>query len=274
MDWHTATSPEIHAMREHQVAILPTGSLERHGDHLPTGVDGLIAQGVARRAAEREPCMVLPPIYYAVQAPGRNATGLVAVPVPLLLQQLERICDDVAHNGFKKIVILNGHGGNMETLGVFLREIADKGKDYAVYVTSAWLDRDIIAKVRETEIFGHGGEIETSAALYLFPELVKTGAIPESLSESLLDYDVSPARTQLDWYARFPDQYQGDARAATPEKGKRLIDTQVDALADLLQRIKADTRVAELLEQYRHDMTNPRATADELSHGRRSKEGN
>ena len=272
MDWHTATSPEIAAMVEHQVCIIPCGCLERHADHLPTGCDGLVAHGWARMAAEREPCMVLPPLYYAIHFAGRNAAGAICMPALIFLQYLEAICDDVARNGFKKILLLNAHGGNSATLQAFLHMIADKGKDYAVFLTPIFLCGDTIAKVRETATGGHACEVETSIALDLFPEHVRTDAIPDRVSGSLKDYDVAPASTQLDWYGSFPDQYSGDARPATAAKGRQVNEAQAEALAELIRKIKADTRIAELLDQYRTDMAAPRASAAELTHGRRGSE--
>ena len=271
MDWHTSTSPEIAEMTEHQVCIIPLGCLERHADHLPTGCDGLVAQHFAQLAAEREPCMVLPPLYYAIHFAGRNATGAICMPTITFLEYLERICDDVARNGFKKIILLNAHGSNGATLSAFLHMIADKGKDYAVFLPPLWLCGDAIAKVKQTSVTGHACEIETSIAMHLFPEHVRKDAIPERLSDSLKDYDVAPAATQLDWYGSFPDQYAGDARAATADKGRQIVEAQVEALAELVRKIKSDTRVIELLEQYRQDMAAPRATVAELTHGRRGR---
>ena len=270
MDWHTATSPEIAAMAEHQVCIIPVGCLERHADHLPTGCDGLVAQRFAQLVAEQEPCVVLPPLYYAIHFAGRNASGAICMPTILFLQYLEGICDDVARNGFKKILLLNAHGGNSATLTAFLHMIADKGKDYAVFLPPIFLCGETIAKVKETSVTGHACEVETSIVLHLFPEHVRKEAIPERLSDSLKDYDVAPATTQLDWYGSFPDQYAGDARAATAGKGRQIVEAQVAALVGLVRKIKADTRVAELLEQYRKDMADPRASVAELTHGRRT----
>lgn len=269
MDWHTATSPQIAAMRDQQVCIIPVGCLERHADHLPCGCDGLVAGHLARCVAEQEPCMVLPPLYYAIHFSGRNACGAICMDTLVFLQYLEGICDDVARNGFRKILLLNAHGGNIATLSAFLHMIADKGKDYAVFLPPLFPCPEVIKEVRETAVGGHACEIETSIALHFFPEHVRKEAIPERLSDSLKDYDVAPASMQLDWYGSFPDQYSGDARTATAEKGKKVADAQVAALVELVRKIKADRRVAELLAQYRRDMADPRATAAELTHGRR-----
>jgi len=272
MDWHTSTSPQIAAMREQQVCIIPVGCLERHADHLPCGCDGLMAQKLAQLVAEREPCMVLPPLYYAIHFSGRNAIGAICMDTLVFLQYLEGICDDVARNGFRKIVLLNAHGGNTNTLNAFLDMVADKGKDYAVLLPPLFLCHDVIEQVRETPEFGHACEVETSMAMHLFGEHVYPEAIPQRDSLSLKDYDVAPARMQLDWYGGFPDQYHGDARAATAEKGRRIVEAQVAALAELVRKIKADTRVAELLARYRKDMADPKSTAFELTHGRRGEE--
>ena len=272
MDWHTATSPQIAAMKEHEVCIVPGGCLERHADHLPCGCDGLVAHGLARLVAAREPCMVLPPLDYAIHFSGRNAAGAICVDTLVFLRLLEGICDDVARNGFRKVLLLNAHGGNTNTLNAFLDMIADKGKDYAVFLPPLFLCGETIEQVQETAVTGHACEIETSMALHLFPQHVRTEAIPDRLSDSLRDYDVAPARMQLDWYGSFPDQYAGDARPATAEKGRKIVEAQVAALVDLVRKIKKDTRAAELLAQYRKDMSDPRGNARELTHGRRGDE--
>ena len=112
MEWATATAGDVDAGTEEQLCLLPIGCLEPHGRHLPTGNDALIAHRWALMVAECEPVVVLPPLYYAYVKPGRHLPGTVSLDTTVLLSLLENICDEVARNGYRKILLLNCHGGN------------------------------------------------------------------------------------------------------------------------------------------------------------------
>jgi len=261
MQWERVTSRELYEMIREEVCIIPIGSLEKHGEHLPLGNDALIAHKVALMAAEEEPAVVLPPIYFTYTKEMKNLTGAISLETDVLLSFLENLCDEVARNGFRKIILLNFHGGNSNILRVFLQHVVDKGKEYAVYLPPIFLAPEVVREVKETPETGHAGEIETSISLYLFPELCKMDKVPKEFSSSKRDYDVSPASTSIDWYAAYPNAYVGDAKPASAEKGKRIVEAHVEKLIDLIRRIKADEKVLERLKEFNNQLSRPEPQA-------------
>ncbi len=237
VEWEKITAGDLVKFKEERVCIVPLGSLEKHGEHLPLGIDGLVANRIAMMAAEKEPVAVLPPLYYTYVKEMKNLPGAVSLETGLLLKLLENICDEVARNGFKKIILLNGHEGNIALLKVLSQHLVDKGKDYAVFVPPIFLAPDVIKEVKETSETGHACEIETSIALYLYPELCKMDRIPDGFYSSKKDYDASPA-------------YVGDARKASIEKGKRIVDAQVEKLVELIRKIKKDDKVLSKIREF------------------------
>jgi len=257
MEWEKITVGDLLKMRSEQVCVIPLGSLEKHGEHLPMGIDGLVAHKAAVMAAEKEPVVVSPTLYYTNVKEMKNLPGAVSLETDLLLKFLENVCDEVARNGFKKIILLNGHGGNLALLKLFSQHLVDKGKDYAVYVPPIFLAPEVIEEVRETPETGHACEIETSVALYLYPELCKMERIPEGFYSSMKDYDVSPAVTSIDWPASYPHAYVGDAKKATREKGRRIVEAHMEKLVDMIRKIKRDNRVLAEIKEFSARASNP-----------------
>ena len=250
MEWATATAGDVDAGTEEQLCLLPIGCLEPHGRHLPTGNDALIAHRWALMVAECEPVVVLPPLYYAYVKPGRHLPGTVSLDTTVLLSLLENICDEVARNGYRKILLLNCHGGNDSILDVFRQHVGDGQKAYAVYLTPAFLMTDVVDEIRETGEWGHACEIETSLSLYLFPELCHMERVPDVPASSEKTYDIGAAKTPIDWYATYPHAYVGDARKASAEKGRRLTEEQVRRLVQVVRKIKQDEFVLAAVEEY------------------------
>lgn len=261
MRWEKATAGELDGMKGEGVCIIPIGSLEKHGEHLPLGNDALTAHRIALMAAEREPVVVLPPLFFTYTKEMKNLTGAISLETDLLLGFLENLCDEVARNGFRKIILLNGHGGNINILKLFLQHITDKGKGYAVYLPPIWLDPVVIKEVRETSEIGHACEIETSVSLYLFPELCRMDRLPEGFSSSKKDFDLSPASTSVDWYASYPNAYVGDARKASAEKGRRIVERQVEKLVELIRKVKEDDKVLRKLREFHRFSKEPKPEA-------------
>jgi len=257
MEWEKITSSELYDLTREEVCIIPIGSLEKHGEHLPLGNDGLIAHKIALLAAKEEPAAVLPPLFYTYTKEMKNLSGAISLETDVFLKLLENICDEVARNGFKKIILLNFHGGNTFLLKVFLQHILDKGKDYAVYLPPIFLAPETVAEVRETRETGHAGEIETSISLYLFPELCKMERVPEAFFSSRRDYDVSPSSTSVDWYSSYPDGYVGTAKVASSEKGKRIVEAHVKKLIDLIRKIKKDDKVIAKMKRFNSELKSP-----------------
>jgi len=238
------------------LCLLPIGCIERHGPHLPLGTDQIAADELARRAAEAEPAIVFPSYYFGCIYTARHYPGTVAIDHRLLLPVLEATVNEIARNGLKKILIVNGHGGNTKMLKFFLRTLLEEPRDYVVYATDAWvLDQEARKRwdqMRESEPGAHAGESETSSMMYLRPGLVQMKRLtppedgrPRRALEHLPDLE-----TPLSWYADYPTHYAGDARAATPEKGKFLFQARLEKLVRQMQAVKSDAVSPDLLQQF------------------------
>jgi len=246
------TSPDVkEAAEKGLVAIFPIGSIEVHGPHMPTGTDSIAVHEIARRAAEKEEAVVLPPLYYAYVPENRHFPGTVSLTAKTLLTLLEEVCDEAARNDFKKILIVNGHGGNNALLKVFLGDSLTKKKDYMLYAIIDPLApiHELAAKLSEGRTFGHACEVETSIGLYLFGDHVKMGNVKReaNLGSTGLPKGIE---TPFDWQAYAIDLYIGDPRHATKEKGKILVDKLVEFLADAIRTIRNETKVPQILDEY------------------------
>lgn len=254
MLWEELTAKQFaEAVRTTEgVCLLPIGVMERHGDHLPLGTDLYLARTMAIRAAEREPAVVFPPYYFSQIFEARHHPGTVALPSELLMQVLSAICDEIARNGFKKIAIVNGHGGNTNFLRYFCQTQLERRKDYVVYlVEHNGAAAEVTKALSETKFDWHGGEWETSDMLAAHPQLVHMDEArrePPAWGEGRLT--VKGAFTSIFWYARFPDHYAGDGAAATAEKGERSLEALVSFIADTIRSIKQDTASLALQQEF------------------------
>ena len=181
MNWEKLTSPEFKAAAaETSVCIIAFGVLERHGDHLPLGTDYLNSHKLATRAAELEKAVVFPPFYFGQIYEARCFPGTVTISPTLLYQLIQEVMDEIGRNGFRKIILLNGHGGNNGLLRFLVQAQLWAEKPYVVYwyQPSCPEREELYRKVCDTDVHGHACECETSISLYN-QELVKMEAIPE-----------------------------------------------------------------------------------------------
>lgn len=246
MRWEEMTGPELEGYIAHgdPLALIPVGSLERHADHLPLGTDALVIHEIALRASGIEPCVVMPPLYYAYAPEMKGFPGTVSLRMDVFLNLLENICDEVSRNGFGKILILNGHGGNNDLLRSFLSHSLERGKKYSLYaVISPWAPaKEAIKEIKETNEIGHACEIETSYALYLFPQLCRMNETDDSETRSTGGFEDELVLTPDDWLLKYPRGYVGFARKASPQKGRRLVEVHVARLVKAIRRVKAHSR--------------------------------
>jgi len=232
------------------VCIIPLGSLEKHGDHLPIGTDNFLIHQKVVSASKIEPVVVFPTVMFTENCEAKNNPGAIAIETKLYFQLLENLCDEVARNGFKKIILVSGHGGNRYFLRFFVQTILGKNKDYAVYLPEELLDQDVEKKTLETAFDYHAGESETSQLLYLNPELVKMDAIPAEPGNPQKRSKVPDIVTPVDWFSDYPEHYAGDARPATSEKGRLLVENTVKNLVEVIRKVKADDTTLTLLREY------------------------
>ncbi len=257
MQWEELTAPDFaKAVKDTGVCVIAIGSLEKHFDHLPIGTDYLNGHRLCCLAAEREPAVVFPPYYIAQIHESRPFPGCVALPPTMTLEVLQAVCDEIARNGFKKILIYNAHGGNWAMLNYLLQVHLSERRDYGIYLlrhlfppTPEWASQwdDIL----ETAVHEHACECETSITLANFPELVKMDVLAGRKADPLDRLaHLSPGNITAEWYAKFPDHYAGDATVASVEKEQKLLELQVQALAHYIGVVKKDTALAGVLNEF------------------------
>jgi creatinine amidohydrolase len=245
MQWELMTSPQLgRAARELGVCVLSLGVLERHSDHLPLGTDYINAHRIAVLAAEREPAVAFPPFYFGQIYEARCFPGAVTLRPTLLFELLQGVLDEIGRNGFKKIVLSNGHGGNNYLNGFLVQAALWESKPYTLYLHQGQRTPEAArrrAEILAPEIGGHAGASETSTTLYNAPEGVHLEDRPDEASGRLGRLDHLPgAYTAVSWYANYPEHYAGDARRGSAEIGRQLVELDVEALAAFIAAVKAD----------------------------------
>ena len=248
-DWQEALD------KSNRTCILPIGILEKHGLHAPLGSDLIIARELSIRAAQKEYAVVFPDYFYGQVYEAKQQPGTFTLPSELVWDLLQATVEEIARNGFEKIVIVNGHGGNPSLLRYFVQSQLEQKKDYAVYFYDPVQDPAFakeLAKKRKTDPAGdmHGGENETSSLLYLRPELVK---LDRATGESGADQKrlaTPDLYTGIWWYARFPNHYAGEAEKATAALGELIMEHRIETLEKALKTVKSDTKTLEMQKEY------------------------
>lgn len=262
MQWENLTSTDFaQAVKETGVCVLTMGVIERHSEHLPLGTDFLNGHQLACLAAEQEPAVVFPPFYFGQIYEARCYPGTVTLKPGLLLDLLRAVLDEISRNGFRKIIILNAHGGN-EALIPFLAQCSlAEEKPFSLYTYTGELSPAAQKEwdaLLETKLHFHACECETSISLANHPDLVHMERVPAQPAGPLERLSAVPGNfSGISWYADFPDHYAGDARAASIEKGLRLRQIQVDALAGFIRAVKQDEVVPHLEREFFRRANNP-----------------
>ena len=236
--------------------ILPIGVLEKHGPHAPMGTDVIRVREYAARAIRKEYAVVFPDYFYGQINEARHQPGCIALAPDLLLKLLEATCDEIARNGFKKILIVNGHGGNPQFLQFFMQSTLGKRRNYAVYLfqqtepDTAYFKQ--MTKLNPEAGTGgdHAGVIETSEILYFRPELVKPGRAKDESGRSQNRLVLPNLYTPIWWYADYPNHYDGDGSQATMQIGKLSATHVVNNLIKALQAVKQDRQTLKLQQEF------------------------
>ena len=243
MRWEELTSPEIGALdRDQTVVVFPIGSVEQHGNHMPLGTDTILAHEVALAAARAtENVVVLPPPWYGFSAHHMRFPGSVTLRAETLMAVVEDVVAAVVGHGFRRVLVVNGHGGNGGVIDVLASTLGHKhyGKARIVTLTYFALARDAIAALRRSEAggMGHACEFETSLVQHVRPDLVKieraVTTYPDPGSRYLTtDLIGSQAvRVYHDFGDLSPTGTLGDPSLASPEAGRAFFDGAVGALA-------------------------------------------
>jgi creatinine amidohydrolase/Fe(II)-dependent formamide hydrolase-like protein len=240
-------------IKKMDVALLPVGAIEQHGPHLPLDTDAFDADYLARRVAEAcsdpKP-LVLPPISYGVSYHHADFTGTVSISNDTLAKMIYEIGMSVSRNGIRKLVMINGHGGNSPALNYAAQMINRDARIFVCVDTGETSDVDI-DKIVETPNDVHAGEIETSTGLAVRPQLVQMDQAKKQIPKFSSRYlDFSSKRGVL-WYAYTrkisPSGVMGDPTKASAAKGERIWEMMIAHLVSLVEDLKRLT-----LEEIHH----------------------
>jgi creatinine amidohydrolase len=243
------------------ICVIPMGILEKHGPHLPLGTDLIDVRETVLRAAKQEYCIVFPQFYFGQIYEAKHQPGAIAYSPQLVWNVLQETCDELARNGIKKIVLVNGHGGNNNFLPYFCQAQLAEPKEYAVILFREADNPEIAKKIkqlRKTTTGGHADETETSMMYSHRPDLVHTDKAKEESGEDLNRLQGLPYfYAGIWWYAKYPNHYAGDGSEANKEIGDLIINSEAEQLVTLIQQLKKDDRILELQQQFYKEAQNP-----------------
>jgi len=238
--------------------LLPFGILEKHGPHLPLGTDLLNIRYVSLHAAAQEYAVVFPEYYFGQILEAKHEPGTVAYSLELQLKLLQETSDEMARNGCKKIVIVNGHGGNEHLLPYFAQAQLDHPRDYVVYVLAGGRSLPGGPPKKSTGIDYHAGENETSNTMVSRPDLVHLDrAARESGADQKRVTLPDNVYTSIWWYARFPNHYSGDGSVATKELGEWNMNNWITMTVETIRAVKADDQSLKLQNEFYEKSKHP-----------------
>lgn len=218
-----------------EVVVLPLGSTEPHC-HLPFGTDSYQVTAVARQGVEKANANGARALLYPT-IPVTNNVNFKAfrfalrIGVRTLMNMIIDIVTQCKEDGIRKVVLLNGHGGNSATIEAAMREIAGMN-DMPFVCLGNGVPEDFKDPCEHPSI--HGGESETSRMMYIRPELVNTSNLPDNPFGQIKYKNIARATFVIPWHLYMPASASGDTRKSTPEKGRRLIEDHAQFLTNLL----------------------------------------
>lgn len=234
-------------LQEVDLALLPVGAIEQHGPHLPLDIDAFdadyLCRAVAKRCAAPRP-LVLPLIPYGVSYHHEDFPGTISVSPETLAKFVHEVGMSAASHGIKKLIIVNGHGGNAPTLQ-FAAQMINRDAHIFTCVDSGETSDFDIDEIAETSEDVHAGEIETSTSLALRPELVQMDKAKRSVPAFSSHYLEFSSHRSVDWYVRTAKISEsgvlGDPTKATREKGERMWELMIDHLVTFVEELKCMT---------------------------------
>ena len=216
--------------------ILPIGSCESHGDHLPFGIDAMIAHDLSLAVAARVPrTLVLPPVWYGMSLHYRHQPMEVSVTNDTNVAVYRDLLESVIHWGFSKILVINGHDGNIPCIEIAAQDVKIRHPSVGLAVLGAWWTAGLAMLPQDLWThhggYGHGGEAECSVAMAVVPHLVDPSRARGSVDRK------DPWVKEIWNYEELTDSgATGLATAATREKGERFKAVLVDHLVGFLER--------------------------------------
>ncbi|NWF60700.1 MAG: creatininase family protein [Fischerella sp.] len=243
---------DIQAMpnKENVVLIQPVGAIEQHGPHLPLIVDAAIGVAVLGKALEKldaiVPAYALPALYYGKSNEHWHFPGTITLSAETLLATLMEVAESIYRAGFRKLILMNSHGGQPQVMEIAARDLHIKYSDFLVFPLFTWRVPHITGELlspQEKKLGIHAGDAETSIMLSILPEQVKMEKAvaeypPEQPQGSLLSIE---GKLSFAWATRDLSKsgVVGDPTVATKEKGDRILESVSDGWVRAIQDIYA-----------------------------------
>lgn len=234
------TWPELGDYFESEsLALVPVGSTEQHGPHLPLSTDYLIAEAFAREAATRTEFMCTPTVQIGVSEHHKQFHGTMWVDPSTFRDYIESMARNLAYHGIDRVIFVNGHGGNVEHLRAVGRRLRDEEVVYCI----EWMWNESIPDLVD-DLFEqngpHGGPKETAMIQHLSPELVHDDRLADARDGGTVDITtqdtiVNGARTYYDAIDNTPNGVVGDQTDATAEKGQKMFEAASEQLVHLCE---------------------------------------
>lgn len=221
-------------IQDSKIAILPVGAVEAHGPHLPLGTDNILAERLSAKLAERVNGLVLPTLPYGQVWSLKNFPGSINISNESMISFLTDIGESLYRQGITTFAMVNGHLGNGTALKEAARALYESCPNMRVFYFFYPGMTKAAAEVRETKsahnTYFHACEIETSYMLYLAPEYVKMERAITDIPNIPAHADVTPTP----WEEFTETAVLGDAKLATAEKGKYIIDIALENMVNLV----------------------------------------
>ena len=240
--WQDLTAEELRdKAAKDAIVVLPVASIEQHGPHLPVGVDTVLCSGVCKAAAERASdveLVVAPTLWCGMAEHHMAFGGTFTFDIPTYRAVLLAFLKSIERHGFHRVLIVNGHGGNIAALTAFLPDFARETLLHVEATTYFMLAEAALGPLLEDQQgVQHACEVETSMMMVLAP-----GSVREPrLSEAFGALDRAPGPQVVSRHRSFRDMTEtgvvGDARRASGEKGRACLDACAEALAGLLREM-------------------------------------
>lgn len=244
--------PEVEeAAKEQRVPLIPVGSLEQHGPHLPTKTDAFLAYEICKAAARRAvEAVVLPPVSYGYNEHHLDFPATIHIDHETLINFVIAIGKSLAHHGFRRIIVVNGHGSNTAPMEIAARRITLETPAICASLTYISLAPQVFELLEGED--AHAGELETSLMLYLAPELVDVSkavrdwSFPKSKfirwghEPGQEGFGIAGGSVQfMDWWSRMSKTGTlGDPTKATRDKGERIFGLYAEALAEFVREFR------------------------------------
>lgn len=225
--------------------ILPIGSFEQHGPHLPLSTDTIIAEHVADRVSENCDTLVLPAIQIGCSTEHHGFPGTISLQDNTFTQVIEDVTNSLLKSGLNKIFIINGHGGNRAIIDSTIMRLSHSSSDIHLYsFTIIDIAKQKFDEVRKSgrRLVGHADELETSIMLFIDPRLVdmakavsETPSLPKSLSFERDDL----SKISFGWKAKDVTKSGiiGDPRLADANLGKILLDHVIQTISTMIREL-------------------------------------